>query len=354
VHPVSRKLFYALIALCWLVRGLAFAEEDGAAPQPSPPPLEVLISIDDQRLVVLKDGGLIAKYKISTSRFGAGDAYGSYKTPLGKLKVCDKIGGDLASGSVIKHRSATGEVIPVNAPGRDPIVTRVIWLEGLEDQNHNARARGIYIHGTPEESTLGKPVSWGCIRMASEDVINVFEQLPVGTTVTILADRLPRLHKYKAPPPPTPTPEPTAIIVKSTPTPAPAAKQTPAIASAKPSEGPSSSGSHWFPFLSSSKQAAEAATPAPAPVAKTNAAVAKASPTPGRHIPDIAEDVETYHAADSEREKNQPANPDAVRAMKGSILLAGFSGAPSPNAAAKASPAPSPASKMASADKAPQ
>ncbi len=178
--------------------GIAAAQDDDMPP----PPLAVLISVADQRLVLLRDGGVIAKYPISTSRFGIGDNWGSYKTPVGKLRVYNKIGDDLTPGAVIKHRSATGEVLAVNAPGRDPIVTRVIWLEGTEDQNSHARARGIYIHGTPEENTIGRPVSWGCIRMRSEDVIALYEQIPVGTEVDIVADKLPRLHKYKPPQPP--------------------------------------------------------------------------------------------------------------------------------------------------------
>ena len=166
----------------------------------------MLISVADQRLVLLRDGGVIAKYPVSTSRYGVGDSWGSYKTPVGKLRVYDKIGDDFAAGAVIKHRSATGEVLAANAPGRDPIVTRVIWLEGTEDKNANARGRGIYIHGTPEESNIGRPVSWGCIRMRSEDVIALYNQLPVGAEVDITDDKLPRLHKYK---PPQPQPEPT-------------------------------------------------------------------------------------------------------------------------------------------------
>ena len=141
----------------------------------------------------------VARFPISTSRFGTGDHFGSYKTPLGQFRVCDKIGEDLSPGAVIKHRSATGEVIPVNAPGRDPIVTRLMWLDGLEEQNRNARVRGIYIHGTPEEINLGKPVSWGCIRMRSRDVIQLCQEIPVGAIVSILPDRLPRMHRYEPP-----------------------------------------------------------------------------------------------------------------------------------------------------------
>ncbi len=108
----------------------------------------------DQRLALVCNGELVARFPISTSKFGTGDNFGSYKTPLGQFRVCDKLGEDLSPGAVIKHRSATGEVIPVNAPGRDTDRDpRVLGLDGLEQQNHNARGRGIYIHGTPRRST---------------------------------------------------------------------------------------------------------------------------------------------------------------------------------------------------------
>ena len=192
--------------------------------------MEVLISIADQKLAVLRDGGLIQKYPISTSRFGAGDAYRSYKTPLGRLTVCEKLGGELLPGAVIKHREATGEVLNVDAPGRDPIVTRILWLDGMEEQNRNAKARGIYIHGTPEEKKIGEPMSWGCIRMRSKDVMEVFNEIPVGTTVFISPEHLPRLRKYEPPKP--------VIIVVHTPPPSPASKPALIAAHGQPPEAP--------------------------------------------------------------------------------------------------------------------
>jgi hypothetical protein len=163
--------------------------------------IEAIVSVKEQKVVVVNDGGVMAKYPVSTSKFGVGDGCRSYKTPLGKLKVCEKIGNELAAGTVIKGRHATGEVLPVNAPGRDPIVTRILWLEGCESQNANARERAIYIHGTPEESRIGKPASFGCIRMRSKDVMALFDLLPVGATVSIKEEGLPRLPKYVTPPP---------------------------------------------------------------------------------------------------------------------------------------------------------
>jgi hypothetical protein len=84
----------------------------------------------------------------------------------------------------------------VNAPGRDPIVTRILWLEGLEEQNRNAHSRAIYLHGTPEEERIGEAVSWGCIRMRSRDVIALFDTLPSGAPITIVAERLPRFPRF--------------------------------------------------------------------------------------------------------------------------------------------------------------
>lgn len=205
----------ALIAILSLFGGFAAAQE---APQTA-----VVISVAEQKLAILRDGGLVKKYPISTSKYGLGDSYGSYKTPLGKLRVCEKVGDDLALGAVLKQRHATGEVLRANSPGRDPIVTRILWLEGIEAQNSNARARGIYIHGTNEENKIGQPVSYGCIRMRSRDVLEVFDEVPVDAPVAIIAEKLPRFAKYtppkppiiaKAPPAPAPTPSSATVVQK--------------------------------------------------------------------------------------------------------------------------------------------
>lgn len=192
--------------------------------------MQAVISVADQRMVVLKDGGMIARYPVSTSKFGVGDGSGSYRTPLGRLRVCDKVGDGFQSGSVIRHRQPTGEVLPVNAPGRDPIVTRILWLDGCESQNSNARDRSIYIHGTTEEKNIGKPVSWGCIRMRSQDVIALYQDLPVGAGVTIISERLPRYPKYAPKPEPAPVPEVLVASAKKTSPPPPIASREPAPA----------------------------------------------------------------------------------------------------------------------------
>ena len=92
----------------------------------------------------------------------------TYATPTGRLAVAAKIGGGSAPGTVFHGRVRTGEIVKVDAPGRDAIVTRILALRGLEANNSQAFSRGIYIHGTPEERNIGRPTSYGCIRMRSQ------------------------------------------------------------------------------------------------------------------------------------------------------------------------------------------
>jgi hypothetical protein len=146
----------------------------------------IVISTREQKLALLDQGNLMAIYPVSTSKFGLGDFRGSNRTPLGELQVADKIGDDALPGTVFKDRRRTGEIIPIDAPGRDPIVTRILWLRGREPQNANAFARTIYIHGTPEERNIGRPASYGCIRMRSRDIVNLYEIVGRGAQVTIV------------------------------------------------------------------------------------------------------------------------------------------------------------------------
>ncbi|HEY6842088.1 MAG TPA: L,D-transpeptidase, partial [Chthoniobacterales bacterium] len=140
----------------------------------------------EQKLAVVVNNKVYKSYKISTSRYGEGDGLGSWCTPIGRLAVATKIGGAVPFGGVFQRRHYTGEVLSVNAPGRDPIVSRIIWLRGLDYANKNAFNRCIYIHGTPEEDNLGKKASYGCIRMRSSDVIEIFNWITIGTGVAIV------------------------------------------------------------------------------------------------------------------------------------------------------------------------
>jgi hypothetical protein len=146
----------------------------------------VVISTRDQKLAVLDRGTLLAIYPVSTSKFGLGDYLRSSCTPLGELEVAKKLGDNAPLGAVFKDRIRTGEILTPNAPGRDPIVTRILWLRGREAQNANAFGRYIYIHGTPEERLIGTPASYGCIRMRSSDIIQLYNVVGVGAAVTIV------------------------------------------------------------------------------------------------------------------------------------------------------------------------
>jgi lipoprotein-anchoring transpeptidase ErfK/SrfK len=145
----------------------------------------LIISTADQRMLILRDNIKIAEYPVSTSKFGIGDAPNSNATPIGLLRIRKKIGARAPAGAVFKSRRLTGEILPVDAPGRDPIVSRILWLDGLEPQNRNAFRRYIYIHGTPEERNIGVASSYGCIRMRSADVIALYDTVGTGARVLV-------------------------------------------------------------------------------------------------------------------------------------------------------------------------
>jgi len=159
-----------------------------AAPAPAPTPVEiqVFISVSEQKLALVVNGRVLRTYRVSTSRYGEGDYLGSWRTPLGRLAVANKIGGAAPAGAVFNGRHLTGEILSVNAPGRDPIVSRIIWLRGMEAGNKYAYRRCIYIHGTPQEEFLGRKSSFGCIRMSSSDVMELYPWIQVGTEVAIV------------------------------------------------------------------------------------------------------------------------------------------------------------------------
>jgi lipoprotein-anchoring transpeptidase ErfK/SrfK len=151
---------------------------------------QIVISVADQKLALMDKGQTLAVWPISTSKYGVGDRFGSYATPVGNLRVAQKIGAGMPQGTVFKSRRPTGEILAPNTPGRDPVVTRILWLQGTEQKNRHAWDRCIYIHGTAEESKIGKPVSYGCIRMKSRDVTRLFDAVGQGTAVFITPTKL--------------------------------------------------------------------------------------------------------------------------------------------------------------------
>lgn len=150
----------------------------------------LICSVADQKMVLIQDNEVKANYVVSTSKFGLGDQEGSCRTPLGRFRIYKKIGEGKPMGAVFKRRRWTGEIVRPNTPDRDPIVTRIIWLDGLERQNRRAASRGIYIHGTPEEATLGRATSYGCIRMRSKDIVGLYRKINESTEVVITRNNL--------------------------------------------------------------------------------------------------------------------------------------------------------------------
>jgi L,D-transpeptidase YbiS len=142
------------------------------------------ISIGDQRLTLMEDETPIRSYPVSTSRFGIGTEEGSMKTPTGRFRVAEKIGVGLPSDAVFQSRVPLkpGDPLP---PTEDLVMSRILWLDGLDEHNVNTRDRFIYIHGTKHEDKIGNPASHGCVRMRNEDVVELFDLVDEGAHVTI-------------------------------------------------------------------------------------------------------------------------------------------------------------------------
>ena len=145
---------------------------------------KIHISIRDQKLT-LNDGDTpIRSYPVSTSRFGIGTEMGSMKTPTGRFRVAEKIGGDTPNGTVFLGRVALRPVDPLPTT-EDLVMSRILWLDGLDELNANTRDRYIYIHGTKHEDKIATPASCGCVRMRNADVIELFDLVDEGTPVVI-------------------------------------------------------------------------------------------------------------------------------------------------------------------------
>ena len=129
-------------------------------------------------------------YSISSAKNGVGEVEGSYCTPTGQFRISEKIGDNLEVGSVLVARVPTGEIFSKTLFSqnldRDWILTRILWLEGLEAHNNNTKGRYIYIHGSPDETPMGVPGSKGCIRMHNKDVIELFDHVQTDEDVVIM------------------------------------------------------------------------------------------------------------------------------------------------------------------------
>src|SRR5438132_5522850 len=147
-------------------------------------PTKINISIREQRLTLKRGDETLRSYPISTSRFGIGTEEGSFKTPTGRFRVVEKIGGDAASGTIFRGRVPLAPSDPLPAT-EDLVMSRILWLDGLDEDNANTRDRFIYIHGTKHEDKIGIPDSHGCVRMRNGDVAELFKLVDEGTHVII-------------------------------------------------------------------------------------------------------------------------------------------------------------------------
>jgi len=150
----------------------------------SDPRQSIIIDIEHQTLELRTDSQLIAVYPVSSSRFGLGNEEGSFRTPTGRFRICEKFGDGARPWMIFKGRIATGETA---YPGgeQDLVLSRILWLEGLEDENRNTLERYIYIHGTNQEDLIGTPASHGCIRLRNQEMIDLYDRVETGTEVRI-------------------------------------------------------------------------------------------------------------------------------------------------------------------------
>jgi len=158
--------------------------------------MKIEISIPHQTLEVRDAGRVLKSYSVSTAKRGVGEKNGSLQTPRGRHIVRAKIGTGQPLNAVFVRRRPTGEVwsseMHENYPGRDWILTRILWLSGCEPGKNrlgevDTMRRYIYIHGCPDTAELGKPGSIGCVRMRNRDIIELFDLVPPYTPVEIKA-----------------------------------------------------------------------------------------------------------------------------------------------------------------------
>ncbi len=158
---------------------------------------EIRIDLARQWLELRERGALLLAVPVSTAAAGAGEVNGSLQTPRGRHVVRARIGAGEPSGAVFVGRRPTGEIyspeLAALHPGRDWILTRILWLSGCEPGRNrlgqvDTMRRYIYIHGTPHDTALGVPGSKGCVRMGNADLLRLFDCTPVGTPVELLAE----------------------------------------------------------------------------------------------------------------------------------------------------------------------
>ena len=146
----------------------------------------VVVDVDAQHLVLYRYGVSKVSYSVSTSKFGMGEKQDSYQTPRGWFRICECIGGQADLDVIFKGREPHGKYDDQLSTEQDPILARVIRLDGVQQRNKNTFQRYIYIHGSPSHEVLnGENTSIGCVRMCPEDVAMLYSEVHVGTLVYI-------------------------------------------------------------------------------------------------------------------------------------------------------------------------
>lgn len=158
--------------------------------------MRIRISLPQQNLELHDErGALLSRYAVSTAKNGAGEQNGSFRTPRGRHIIRAKIGAGETANTVFVRRRPTGEVwtpqLAEQFPGRDWILTRILWLSGKEPGRNrigevDTMRRYIYLHGAPDTVAMGHPGSIGCVRMRNDDIIELFARVPVYTPVEIV------------------------------------------------------------------------------------------------------------------------------------------------------------------------
>ena len=145
---------------------------------------ELRVDVATQTASLVQNGETLKIWPVSTSRFGLGFEPGSFKTPTGRFSVAEKIGEGAPLWAEFKSRQPTGQLAEPGGES-DGVLTRILWLEGLDPENANTRERYIYFHGTNREDLVGTPASHGCVRLRNEDMVELFDLVPEGTPVVI-------------------------------------------------------------------------------------------------------------------------------------------------------------------------
>ena len=164
-------------------------------------PLHLVVSVDDQKLKAYQGNQCIREFAVSTSAWGLGFENGSFKTPTGRFRICERVGDGEPIGTIFKSRVPVGLWHQGEASSEDLVLTRILRLDGLDPGNANTLSRYIYIHGTNREDLIGQPASHGCVRLGNVEMVELFDMVSEGDAVEILPATI-RMKRYKKETPP--------------------------------------------------------------------------------------------------------------------------------------------------------